>query len=164
MSMAEHPATVALRDRLVSSQYDWNAHLYRFRGELPAERVAACSSFEGDPSFSPDGRRLAFTSGRSGRIAIWESASDGSGPRQLTADTFEWQGSPNWSPRGDVIAFDASASRATRARVRHSMRSIWSAAATSSLDGSSTLPPDASHVNLAVSPDGTTILFRGLVR
>jgi hypothetical protein len=25
-------------------------------------------------------------------------------------------------------------------------------------------PPDASHVNLAVSPDGETVLFRGLVR
>ncbi len=29
-SHAEHPATVAARDRLVFSRYDWEGHLYRF--------------------------------------------------------------------------------------------------------------------------------------
>jgi Tol biopolymer transport system component len=105
---AVHPATVASRDRLVFSQYDWDAHLYRFNAGLPAERIAASSSFEGDPHFSPDGRRLAFTSGRSGNVAVWVGAADGSEARQITHGEWVWPGSPSWSPDGRVIAFDGA--------------------------------------------------------
>jgi Tol biopolymer transport system component len=103
-----HPATVSSRDRLVFSQYDWDAHLYRFRAGLPAERVAASSSFEGDPHFSPDGRRLAFTSGRSRSVAVWVAAADGSDARQITHGEWVWPGSPSWSPDGRVLAFDGA--------------------------------------------------------
>ena len=58
-----YPATAASRDRLVFSQLRWDSHLYRFNAGLPAEQVAASSSFETDPNLSPDGRRLAFGSG-----------------------------------------------------------------------------------------------------
>ena len=64
---AEHPAAATSRDRLVFSQYDWDLHLYRFAPGKPLERVAASSSSEGDPHFSPDGRRIAFASHRSGQ-------------------------------------------------------------------------------------------------
>jgi Tol biopolymer transport system component/DNA-binding winged helix-turn-helix (wHTH) protein len=104
---AEYPATAASRDRLVFSQFEWDAHLYRFNPGLPAEQVAASSSFETDPHFSPDGRRLAFGSGRSGNVAIWVAAADGSDARQLTYNTREWAGSPAWSPDGRSIAFDS---------------------------------------------------------
>ncbi len=69
--------------------------------------VAASSSFEADPHFSPDGRHIAFNSGRSGKVAIWVAAADGSDPRQLTSHRWGWQGSPKWSPDGRTIAFDA---------------------------------------------------------
>jgi Tol biopolymer transport system component/DNA-binding winged helix-turn-helix (wHTH) protein len=104
---AQHPATVASRDRLAFSRYAWSAHLYRFDPALSHDRIAASSSSEGDPHFSPDGRRLAFTSGRSGDLAIWLAAADGSAARQLTQSTWENQGSPSWSPDGLTIAFDA---------------------------------------------------------
>ena len=39
------------------------------------------------PAFSPDGRRLAFHSDRSGRYEIWTIAIDGSGLTQLTKST-----------------------------------------------------------------------------
>jgi Tol biopolymer transport system component len=104
---AQHPATVGSRDRLAYSRYSWDAHLYRFKATRPHERIAASSSSEGDPHFSPDGRRLAFTSHRSGDVAIWVGAADGSGARQLTQATGDWQGSPSWSPDGHTIAFDS---------------------------------------------------------
>jgi Tol biopolymer transport system component/DNA-binding winged helix-turn-helix (wHTH) protein len=104
---AEHPAAATSRDRLVFSRHDWDMHLYRFAPGKPLERVAASSSSEGDPHFSPDGRRIAFRSHRSGQAAIWVAAADGSDPRQLTSHQWGWQGSPNWSPDGRTIAFDA---------------------------------------------------------
>ena len=91
---AEYPATAASQDRLVFSQFRWDWHLYRFNAGLQAEPVAASSSFEADPNFSPDGRRLAFGSGRSGHVAIWVAAADGSDARQLTHNTRQWPGSP----------------------------------------------------------------------
>ena len=107
-SQAMHPATVATQDRLAFSRFDWSVHLYRFNAGRPPEQIAASSSFENDPHFSPDGRRIAFASGRSGQVTIWVAASDGTDARQLTQDTEYWQGSPRWSPDGHSIAFDAS--------------------------------------------------------
>ena len=104
---AEYPATAALRDRLVFSQFEWDGHLYRFSAGLPAEQVAASSSFETDPHLSSDGRQLAFGSGRSGSVAIWVAAADGSDARQLTHSTRQWAGSPAWSPDGRSVAFDS---------------------------------------------------------
>lgn len=102
-----HPATTGSQDRLVFSQYDRDAHLYRFQAGRPIEPVAPSSSLETDPHFSPDGRQIAFASGRSGDVTIWVAAADGSDARQLTHGTWTWQGSPHWSPDGRTIAFDA---------------------------------------------------------
>jgi len=105
---AEYPATAGSRDRLAFSQAAWDSHLYRFAAGLPAEQVAPSSSFETDPHFSPDGRRLAFVSGRSGKVDIWVAAADGSNARQLTHNARQWPGSPAWSPDGHTVAFDSN--------------------------------------------------------
>jgi Tol biopolymer transport system component len=61
------------------------------------------------PDFSSDGKRIAFSSGRSsreGKHEIWVCDSDGSNPVQLTSlDAFS--GTPHWSPDGERIAFDS---------------------------------------------------------
>ena len=104
-----HPATVGSRDRLAFSRKGADTHLYRFNAALPDERIAASSSVESDPHFSPDGRRLAFSSGRSGGFAVWVAAADGSGAQQLTHGIEGgWGGSPSWAPDGHTIAFDES--------------------------------------------------------
>jgi Tol biopolymer transport system component/DNA-binding winged helix-turn-helix (wHTH) protein len=57
------------------------------------------------PQFSPDGRKIAFQSGRSGYQEIWISNADGSDLTQAT-DLQRFAGSPRWSPEGRYIAFD----------------------------------------------------------
>jgi Tol biopolymer transport system component len=62
---------------------------------------------DGFPSFSGDGRRLVFRSGRTGNFDIYVMNSDGSGLRNLTNnpadDTF-----PAFSPLNDEVAFSSN--------------------------------------------------------
>jgi Tol biopolymer transport system component len=69
-------------------------------------KLIASSRHDADPVYSPDGRRIAFVSGRTGVYAIWVCASDGSSPVQLT-DFQAPSGSPSWSPDGRRLAFDS---------------------------------------------------------
>jgi DNA-binding winged helix-turn-helix (wHTH) protein len=64
------------------------------------------------PQFSPDGKRIAFMSSRTGAWQIWVSGVDGSHPRQVSFT--ESAGTPRWSPDGRSIAFDAPSDGETR--------------------------------------------------
>jgi Tol biopolymer transport system component len=59
---------------------------------------------DSQPSFSPDGRWLAFTSIRTGLAQIYRMRADGTAQRRLT-NAFGNCDSPAWSPRGGLIAF-----------------------------------------------------------
>jgi Tol biopolymer transport system component/DNA-binding winged helix-turn-helix (wHTH) protein len=61
------------------------------------------------PEFSPDGKRIAFMSNRSGNWEIWVCDSDGSNPVQLTSFRGPWVTFPRWSPDSRRIAFDSDA-------------------------------------------------------
>jgi Tol biopolymer transport system component/DNA-binding winged helix-turn-helix (wHTH) protein len=60
--------------------------------------------FDGIPSLSPDARRVAFMSNRSGESEIWVSSPDGSDAVPVTALRV-LPGFPRWSPDGQLIAF-----------------------------------------------------------
>jgi dipeptidyl aminopeptidase/acylaminoacyl peptidase len=69
----------------------------------------ASSRGEEDPAFAPDGRRVAFTSLRSGDRRIWIGEADGSACRELPLPPgSRYPGSPSWSPDGRRLAFDAA--------------------------------------------------------
>lgn len=69
-----------------------------------AVRVAEGLPYEVHPRFSPDGRRIAFTSDRGGGDNIWIMNADGSDKRQLTKEDFRLLNQPSWSPDGRFIA------------------------------------------------------------
>ncbi|MFN8588700.1 MAG: amidohydrolase family protein [Candidatus Eisenbacteria bacterium] len=56
------------------------------------------------PRFSPDGKRIAFTSDRAGGDNIWIVNADGSAPKQVTRETYRLLNSPTWTPDGQYIA------------------------------------------------------------
>jgi tricorn protease len=58
------------------------------------------------PSWSPDGRWIAYLSDATGEYEIYVIAQDGSGsPRQVTFDGTVWRFPPVWSPDSDLMAF-----------------------------------------------------------
>ena len=58
-------------------------------------------------SWSPDGRKIAFTSGHDGESEIYVMNADGSGQRRLTQQRGNATSAPAWSPDGRKIAFDS---------------------------------------------------------
>ncbi len=72
------------------------------------ERKLANSS---NPTYSPDGRRIAFTSDRAGTNQVYVMDADGSEQRVLITPDFQANGAanasynPEWSPDGTQLAF-----------------------------------------------------------
>lgn len=67
-------------------------------------RIAEGLAWDVQPRFSPDGKRIAFTSDRGGGDNIWVMNVDGSDKRQVTKEDFRLLNQPSWSPDGRFIA------------------------------------------------------------
>jgi Tol biopolymer transport system component len=106
---ASTPAVAPSGHRLAFSRLTTDRDIYRFQGGKPSEAFLVSSMYEGHSEFSPDGRRIAFETMRSGdQYEIWLAAADGSNPAQLTRGPGRSQGAPAWSPDGRQIAFDST--------------------------------------------------------
>jgi TolB protein len=98
-------ALSSLRGRIAVSRNDdvWVAHA---DGSHP-ERLTSRPGPEFDPTWSPEGSRIAYRDSRRGinrNDEIYVMSADGSHKRNLTfSPTNEW--SPSWSPDGSLIAF-----------------------------------------------------------
>ena len=102
--------------RFAYSKMLFIAGIWRFDGpETPASaarqpvKVISSNGLDMAPQFSPDGKKVVFTSDRSGSAELWVSDRDGSAPVQLTNMGGDWlsSGSPRWSPDGSHVAFDS---------------------------------------------------------
>lgn len=76
------------------------------RPEQGGEPKAACPStyFENSSQYSPDGRKLAYTSRRSGNSEIWTCDLDSGRAEQVTAFGGPSTDSARWSPDGSKLA------------------------------------------------------------
>ena len=66
-------------------------------------KIGACWS----PSFSPDGKQIAFVSDLTGIPQIWTVSASGGWPTQVTA-LDDRVGAVEWSPDGEMLAFSVA--------------------------------------------------------
>ncbi|MCX6618925.1 MAG: protein kinase [Acidobacteria bacterium] len=91
---------------------DYN--IWRVRGPratekgTPPTKLIASTQSEYQPQFSPDGKRVVFSSNRSGSSEVWVCDSEGLNAVQLTSFGGPHVGSPRWSPDDRWIAFDST--------------------------------------------------------
>ena len=106
---AELP-TVSLRgDKLAYSSLSTSINIWRsdlLHPEAPAAELIPSSRAQFDAQYSPDGKRIAFASLRSGVPGVWISDEDGSNLAQIS-NPAQLSGSPQWSPDGNKIGFDS---------------------------------------------------------
>lgn len=77
---------------------------------VPPALAIASTKADVHPQLSHDGRRVAFTSTRSGAWEIWTSDPDGSNPAQITSlRAPTGTGAPRWSPDGHTIVLASDA-------------------------------------------------------
>ena len=68
-----------------------------------ATRLTSGLAFDAQPRWSPDGKRIAFTSDRSGSENVWIVDADGGHPRAVTKGEKERFISPEWTPDGEYV-------------------------------------------------------------
>src|SRR5688572_29857333 len=68
-----------------------------------AKVLRAGHAFEVQPRFSPDGKRILFTSDAGGGDNIWVMNRDGSNARQITKENFRLLNNGAWAPDGEYI-------------------------------------------------------------
>jgi imidazolonepropionase-like amidohydrolase/Tol biopolymer transport system component len=72
-------------------------------GSTPATRITSGPAFDMQPRFSPDGKRIAFSSDRDGLWNIWTMDVDGNNARQISKEKRWFVNSPAWSPDGNYV-------------------------------------------------------------
>ncbi len=71
-------------------------------------RLISSTHTDYNAQYSPDGRRIAFHSTRSGASEIWVADAEGAKAVRLTNFNAPITGSPRWSPDGRWIVFDSN--------------------------------------------------------
>jgi Tol biopolymer transport system component len=87
----------------------WEADLNgsaRVKG--PLRRLTQAAGRKVNAQYSPDGKRIAFSSNRTGSQEIWVAEADGGNASPITSLGANVTGSPHWSPDGQKIAFDCN--------------------------------------------------------
>jgi Tol biopolymer transport system component len=102
------------RHRLVYSREISDVNIWRVAISGPQAKTAIPERFifstqsESNPQISPDGKKIAFSSSRSGTIEIWTCDYDGSNRGPLTSFGRGHSASPRWSPDSRSVSFDSN--------------------------------------------------------
>jgi Tol biopolymer transport system component len=111
---AKHISVSRTGNRLVYARGSFDSNIWRIPGPNafdkngPPAQFIASTRPDLEPQFSPDGKKIVFSSARSGTDAIWLCDRDGLNPVELTSSDGISVGSPRWSPDSRWIAFDSA--------------------------------------------------------
>ena len=111
--LEENIRELSLGRHLVYSRRTIETNIWRAEipppGDPPAVPQLLLSSTRDDvqPRYSPDGKKIAFGSTRSGARELWVADADGSNPIQLTSFGGPLVGFMNWSPDSQRLVFHA---------------------------------------------------------
>ena len=94
--------------RFQSDANIWRLDLSRAGKGRPAAKLIASSRRDCAPQYSPDGKRIAFHSDRSGSTQLWVVNEDGSNALQLTSQPAFSVGWPTWSLDSQHVLFNAT--------------------------------------------------------
>jgi eukaryotic-like serine/threonine-protein kinase len=148
-------AELSLGRHLVYSQSEFDPNIWRaeipLTGSTPSSPQMLISSTRLDNSaqYSPDGRKIAFLSSRSGTEEIWICNSDGSNPIQLTSFGSSGVRFPRWAPDGQRLVFHARA---------YGQADLFSIAATGGMPSRLTTDP-SDDILASFSRNGRWIYF-----
>jgi Tol biopolymer transport system component/predicted Ser/Thr protein kinase len=107
------PAISYAARRLAFVRNSRDADIWRLDLRAPGEsagppvKLISSTTVEFCPAYSPDGRRIAYSSLRSGSQELWVSNADGSNPVQLTSSGGPVTDNARWSPDGGRLLFDS---------------------------------------------------------
>jgi Tol biopolymer transport system component len=93
--------------RDVTDENIWRLRLDAGKASKP-ERLIFSTRQDYEPRYSPDGRRLTFSSDRSGTNEVWVCDADGGHPQQLTFMNVTMTAGARWSPDGQRLVFLSS--------------------------------------------------------
>jgi Tol biopolymer transport system component len=83
-----------------------------------ATLITSGPSFDSQPRYSPDGKRIVFLSDRSGAEQVWTCDADGGHATELTTGGSHLFASPTWTPDGDYVV-------ASRTSILGSIYELW---------------------------------------
>ncbi len=109
-----YPTVSRSGNRLAYQNALCDTNIWRLSLSDPGVAAGAPSPFiastraEQSAQYSPDGKRIAFESERSGPTGIWVSDADGSNTVELFSRSGRFCWTPTWSPDGQHIAFNSN--------------------------------------------------------
>jgi Tol biopolymer transport system component len=95
-------ATVTVNSTGTGSNYD----IWRMSANGTNQQpLTSSSGNDTDPTYSPNGKSIAFLSNRDGNTDVWLMDATGGSQRRLIANPMKDEYAPSWSPDGKKIAF-----------------------------------------------------------
>jgi Tol biopolymer transport system component len=106
---ASQPSISRSPQRLVYTWWIVNDNLWRLDTRTGERKMLIGStSYQSIPQYSPDWRKIAFQSDRSGNREVWTCDADGSNCQQITHFDGPICGTPRWSPDSRWLALDSA--------------------------------------------------------